>query len=61
MKKRKKTKGWLAAKTKLKELQNDTDLEGARREADDVLCDLLTELGYADVVYEYQKVDKLFI
>lgn len=45
---------------KLKELQNSGDTEAAHSDADDVLCALLRSLGYADVVAEYEKVDKWF-
>ena len=36
------------------------DTERAHSEVDDVLCELLTSLGYADVVEKYHKVDKWF-
>lgn len=42
------------------ECQNNGDTEAARRIADGVLCRLLSELGYGDVVAEYDKVDKWF-
>lgn len=45
---------------KLKEWQKSGDTECAHGYADDVLCDLLSELGYSDVVEEYHKVDKLY-
>ena len=41
------------------EQQND-DTEMAHSNADDALCDLLTSLGYQDVVREYRKVHKWF-
>ena len=40
-------------------IKND-DTESAHANADRVLCDLLTELGYGDVVAEYDKVNKWF-
>ncbi len=44
----------------LKELQKPGDTEAAHGDADDVLCKLLTALGYADVVAEYEKIDKWY-
>jgi hypothetical protein len=45
---------------KLKECQVDSDDEQAHMDADDVLCELLSEIGYSDVVAEYKKVRKLY-
>lgn len=45
---------------KLKVLQNSGDTVAAHSDADDVLCDLLTALGYGDVVVEWGKVDKWY-
>lgn len=45
---------------RLKELQGPTDTEAAHSLADDVLCDLLTELNFDDVVAEWRKVDKWY-
>jgi len=45
---------------KLVECQHNGDIEIAHGEADDLLCDFLTTLGYADVVAEYRKVAKWF-
>ena len=45
---------------KLIECQNNGDTEMAHGNADDLLCEFLTALGYADVVAEYDKVDKWF-
>lgn len=45
---------------KLKELQRGVDPEAEHSKADDVLCALLTALGYADVVAEWEKVDKWY-
>lgn len=44
----------------LKQCQESGDTEIAHSEADNVLCQLLTSLGYDDVVEEYIKVDKWF-
>lgn len=46
--------------TKLQALQTAGDTEAAHGDADNVLCELLTTLGYADVVAEWQKVDKWY-
>lgn len=40
--------------------KNNRDKEGAHIEADEVLCDLLIELGYQDVVDAWLKVDKWY-
>lgn len=37
------------------------DTEAAHRFADDILCDLLTSLGYVDVVAEYRKIHKFYV
>lgn len=42
----------------LKQQQNNRDIEDAHGVADEVLLDLLRELGYQDVVEEYFKVEK---
>lgn len=44
----------------LKECQRCDDTEAAHCEADDVLCALLLELGYKDVVDEWLKVRKRY-
>lgn len=44
----------------LKVQQANSDAEAAHGNADDVLCELLTALGYADVVAEWEKVEKWF-
>jgi hypothetical protein len=46
----------------LKELQSLSlgDVESAHIHADQVLCDLLTALGYADVVAEYDEILKWY-
>ncbi len=40
--------------------QKNAYTETAHMDADDVLCALLDELGYGDVVAEYRKVSKWF-
>lgn len=45
---------------RLKAAQEDHDTESAHAEADDVLCDLLKELGYIKIVEEYHKVSKWY-
>ena len=45
---------------KLKEAQKNDDTESAHGIADGVLCSLLCELGYGDVVTEYRSVDKWY-
>jgi hypothetical protein len=44
----------------LREQQSNTDTECAHGNADDILCDLLRELGHHAVVEEYEKVDKWY-
>ncbi len=44
---------------KLKNLQ-EQDPEISHKEADEVLCDLLKELGYRKVVIEFKKVKKWY-
>lgn len=45
---------------KLKLLQEGWDTEMAHGRADDVLCDLLKEIGYIEVVEEYKKIEKWY-
>lgn len=45
---------------KLEECCLNEDVEVAHHDADDVLCDLLTPLGYADVVGVWGLVDKWY-
>ncbi len=45
---------------KLKEEQTNGDTEIAHVNADDILCNLLSELGFEDVVTEYAKVRKWY-
>lgn len=44
----------------LKECQKSDDQEMAHIDADSILCNFLTELGYADVVAEYEKICKWY-
>jgi hypothetical protein len=44
----------------LKTLQESGDTEMAHSIADTVLCELLVELGYEDVVEEYNKISKWY-
>lgn len=45
-----------AAVNELRALLNTKDHEAAHSRADDILCAVLTDLGYADVVKEYQAI-----
>lgn len=45
---------------KLRKLQKCIDQESAHVDADRVLCELLASLGHADVVDEYEKIDKWY-
>jgi len=47
-------------KQELIELQDGGDIELCHVEADDLLCELLINLGYKDVVDEYKKVPKWY-
>ncbi len=44
----------------LKAEQSNVDVEVAHVRADDILCGLLIELGYSDVVEEFEKVRKWY-
>lgn len=48
------------AKRKLIELQAMHDTETAHILADNVLCDLLEELGFEEVTEEYHKIRKWY-
>ena len=41
-------------------INNQDDVEDDHREADQVLCELLSELGYDDVVNLYQQIEKWY-
>lgn len=45
---------------KLREEQASGDIEIAHSNADDILCNLLSALGFEDVVAEYAKVRKWY-
>lgn len=45
---------------RLKALQQDEDTESAHFRADDLLCMLLIQLGYGDVVAEYVDIEKWY-
>ena len=45
---------------KLKFLQCSLDTEKAHIEADAILCEFLNELGYQNLVNEYNEIDKWF-
>jgi hypothetical protein len=47
-------------KAKLKELQQDDDVEVSHYKADQIICKLLDDLGYNDVVKEYNKISKWY-
>ena len=44
----------------MKEAAANDDTEAAHGNADDVLCDFLSSLGYTDLVDEYHKVKKWY-
>jgi hypothetical protein len=46
--------------SKLKGLQSSGDTESAHGDADQILCDLLSALGYQDVVEQWEKIDKWY-
>lgn len=48
----------LSAVTQLQTLQHDSDTESAHAEADQVLCNLLEQLGCKEVVTVYKEVPK---
>lgn len=47
-------------KKRLIELQHNSDTEVAHLSADQILCNILEELGYSDVVKEYNKIEKWY-
>jgi hypothetical protein len=49
-----------ATKTRLKEAQKNWDNENAHIEGDDALCELLKGLGFEDVVYEFESINKWY-
>lgn len=50
----------LEAKQQLIALQQVADLESAHVKADEILLRMLSELGFDDIVQEYQKIDKWY-
>jgi len=48
------------ALAELAEIRKDTDTEVAHFNADGVLCQLLTSLGYEDVVTAYRDIGKWY-
>ncbi len=40
--------------------KNNGDTEGAHIDADEILCGLLSSLGYSDVVAEWNKIKKWY-
>ena len=50
----------MAAVTNLRTLQQGNDPEGGHVDADNVLCELLSNLGYGDVVEEFEKIYKWY-
>ena len=49
-----------AAISELKDCQRNGDTEAAHSDADSILCQLLIDMGYADVVEEFDKIDKWY-
>lgn len=45
---------------KMKKCVNNGDTECGHIEADDILCDVLTQLGYKELVDLYEKVKKWY-
>ncbi len=45
---------------RLKELQESGDAEYAHGEADDILCDILKDLGFEEIVEAWDKVPKWY-
>ena len=45
---------------RMRGLQKNTDYEVAHAEADDVLCDLLREMGFNELVDSYEQVGKWY-
>ncbi len=45
---------------RLQVIEANPDIERAHVDADQVLCDFLLSLGYADVVTRYHKISKYY-
>ena len=43
---------------KLKVLQESVDYEKAHSDADDLLCEVLKEIGYSDIAEAYEEIFK---
>lgn len=50
----------LSAVAQLQTLQHDSDTESAHAEADQVLCNLLEQLGCKEVVTVYKEIPKWY-
>lgn len=48
------------ATEKMKRIQNNRDTEMAHFIADDLLCEILNEIGCKDLVDEYNKIEKWY-
>ena len=44
----------------IRECENERFAEDTHEKADALLCDLLKELGYNEVVAEYEKLNRMF-
>lgn len=44
----------------MQRISKDLDLEGAHREADDLMCRLLVSLGYEEGIEIFQKMEKWY-
>ena len=53
-------KQYLEQKQKLVNLQGNTDSEAAHYEADQILLEVLLDLGLNDIVEEYEKINKWY-
>jgi len=49
-----------AALEQMRALEDSRDLEGSHIEADDILCDLLDQLGFNEVVEAFKKLPKWY-
>lgn len=53
-------KQYLEQKQQLIALQGLTDLEATHSKADNILLEILLDLGLDDIVEEYKKIDKWY-
>jgi hypothetical protein len=51
---------YLKVKSELKELENHLFTEQSHQIADELLCELLTELGFSDIVSLFEDLDKWY-